>query len=99
MDDNEILEYLKKVFKDDPQIRDYNNKNNTGIKEKIEKIEKDNEKDNEKHIAIISSIFGVKKPFNKENDESYKDWYNSLVDDINKFDIGIPKDMIKKIKE
>ena len=61
--------------------------------------EDDDDPQIEKHIAIISSIFGVKKPLNKENDESYKDWYNSLVDDINKFDIDIPKDMIKEIKE
>ena len=96
MTDGEILKMLKKVFKDDPQIRDYNNSKGSNIKEKLEEKMDDNPQI-EKHIAIISSIFNVKKPGN--NESSYKDWYNSLVDDINKFDIDIPKDMIKKIKE
>ena len=90
---------LKKVFKDDELIEKYSSDNSsdnsTGIKKEIG----DN---SEKHIAIISSIFGLseeEKVIN-DNESSYKDWYNSLVKkikDIN--DINIPEDMIKEIKE
>ena len=90
------IDMLKKVFKDDEIIEKYSSDNSSdnsgGIKKEIGN-------DSEKHIAIISSIFGVEKVKN-ENDESYKDWYNSLVNAIkNDKDIDIPKDMIKEIKE
>jgi hypothetical protein len=96
--DISTIDMLKKVFKDDPQIRDYNNDNSsdnsTGIKKEIDN-------DSEKHIAIISSIFGVEEVKNEnDNESSYKDWYNSLVKAIEKDEnINIPKDMIKEIKE
>mgnify|MGYP003978915493 CR=1 FL=1 len=93
--DISIIDMLKKVFKDDPQIRDYkNNNNNSSIKKEIDN-------DSEKHIAIISSIFGVEEVKNEnDNESSYKDWYNSLVKAIEKDEnINIPKDMIKEIKE
>ena len=91
------IDMLKKVFKDEPLIEKYSSDNSsdnsTGIKEKIQKIEKDSE-----HIAIISSIFGVGNPEN-DKDESYINWYNSLVDNIKKDINNIPQDMIKEIKE
>ena len=93
--DISTIDMLKKVFKDDPQIRDYKNNNiNSSIKKEIDN-------DSEKHIAIISSIFGVEEVKNEnDNESSYKDWYNSLVKAIEKDEnINIPKDMIKEIKE
>lgn len=54
----------------------------------------------ENEALIISKIFDVNKP-KGENDKSYKEWYNSLVEKIkNDEDIKdiLPENMIKEIK-